>query len=285
MATNILNGKEIQTILGKKLSERISLYDQKPKLVIVSLGNDERSGAYVQSKIRFGALIGAEVENVLLPLSTSQEVLTNQIHTYNLDRTIHGIIVQMPLPPHISKEIFSEISPEKDVDGLHPLSLGKLIRGERAFLPATARGVVELLDKSGVSLAGKRVAIVGRSALVGKPLALACLDRDATVTILHSKTPDISSITRTADIICIAIGSSRFLTKEFVNKGQIIIDIGINAVEVEGRKKLVGDVDFESVAPIVTSITPVPGGVGPMTVYALFANLCDAFESQEESSM
>ena len=285
MANNILNGKEIQTVLGKKLSEKISLYNQKPKLIILSLGEDERSSAYIRSKINFGEQIGVEVENILLPLSTTQEMLIDQINKYNLDRTANGIIVQMPLPENISKEIFSEISPEKDVDGLHPLNLGKLVKGERAFLPATARGVIELLSSSGVSIAGKRVAIIGRSSLVGKPLALAFLNLDATVTILHSRTPDISDITKQADIVCIAVGSPKFFTKEFINKEQIIIDIGINVVQGEERKKLIGDVDFENVAPLVSSITPVPGGVGPMTVYALFANLCDAYESQRESSM
>lgn len=283
MASNILNGTEVQVVLGKQLSERISSYKQKPKLVIISLGEDERSGAYIRRKINFGEKIGVEVENITLPISTPQLILKDLINKHNLDRKTNGIILQMPLPENISKEIFSEISPEKDVDGLHPLNLGKLVKGEKTFLPATARGVIELISNSGLSLVGKRVAIIGRSSLVGKPLALAFINLDATVTVLHSKTPDISNITKQADIVCIAIGSPNFLTKEFINKDQIIIDIGINVIEIEGQKKLVGDVDFENVMPIVSNITPVPGGVGPMTVYALFANLCDAYELQREA--
>lgn len=283
MASNILNGTEVQAVLGKQLSERISSYKQKPKLVIISLGEDERSGAYIRRKINFGEKIGVEVENITLPISTPQLILKDLINKHNLDRKTNGIILQMPLPENISKEIFSEISPEKDVDGLHPLNLGKLVKGEKTFLPATTRGVIELISNSGLSLVGKRVAIIGRSSLVGKPLALAFINLDATVTVLHSKTPDILNITKQADIVCIAIGSPNFLTKEFINKDQIIIDIGINVIEIEGQKKLVGDVDFENVMPIVSNITPVPGGVGPMTVYALFANLCDAYELQREA--
>lgn len=281
MASNILNGTEVQAFLAKKLSERISLYKQKPKLVIISLGDDERSGAYISRKLNFGEKIGVDVEHLSLPSSTPQSTLIGQINKYNLDRKTNGIILQMPLPENISKEVFSEISPKKDVDGLHPLNLGKLVRGEKAFLSATARGVVELINNSGISLAGKRVAIIGRSSLVGKPLALTLINLDATVMVLHSKTPDISNITKQADIVCIAIGSPKFLTKEFIRKGQVIIDIGINVIEIDGQKKLVGDVDFENVMPLVSSITPVPGGVGPMTIYSLFANLCDAYELQE----
>ncbi len=274
----ILNGKGVRDLLAGALKKKVASYKSIPNLVILSLSQDERSDTYVKQKILFGEKIGVRVSHVTLPLRTEEKDVMSKVCEYNKDPEVHGIIIQLPLPDHISAGVVKFIDPKKDVDGLHPENLGSLVRKEGGFTPATVRGVHELLNAYQIPVSRKRVVVVGRSALVGTPLALSFMHKDATVTIAHSHTKNLKDITNQADILCVAIGKPHFIGREYVREGQVVIDIGINVRASDQGNTLVGDVSFEEVYDKVSYITPVPGGVGPMTVYALFANLCDAYE-------
>jgi len=278
---HILNGKNIQQALTPHLLDRIFSYGEAPGLGIISFGENSRSAAYIKQKILFAEKIGVKVFPMALPLETTEEGLIEVIQTCNNDPQMNGVIIQLPLPEHISPTILDYINPRKDVDGLHSQNLGKLVKGETGFVPATARGVLELLNAVNISLEGKHVVIIGRSTLVGKPLALIFLKENATVTIAHSKTVNLKCLAQQADILCVAMGKPGYIGKEYVSPGQVVIDVGITVEKNGDGSKLVGDVLYTEVERIVSNITPVPGGVGPMTVYALFANVCDAYERQK----
>jgi methylenetetrahydrofolate dehydrogenase (NADP+)/methenyltetrahydrofolate cyclohydrolase len=268
----IIFGKQIQQKRLKSLEKKIAKLEHKPVLVIIQIGNNKESTVYINQKIKFGKAIGIPVEFYQLASDVTLEFIQKLISDFNHDDDIGGIIVQLPLPKKLQKvqfEIIDSIDPEKDVDGLTSANLKKLMSNEKGMVPATAKGVCTMLEESKIEVAGKHVVIVGRSVLVGRSLSQLLLNRDATVTICHSKTRDLASITKSADIIITATGCPGLITKNHVSKGQVIIDVGITST----GELLEGDVDFEKVSRIVKHISPVPGGVGPMTVLSLFENL------------
>jgi methylenetetrahydrofolate dehydrogenase (NADP+) / methenyltetrahydrofolate cyclohydrolase len=272
----ILSGTIVRDALVATLAEQVSKLPSAPQLVILQVGNRPDSNAYIQQKKRFGEKIGITVVHKQYDETVSEQELGDAIKKYNADKEVHGILLQIPLPAHFDKDgLIEMIDPRKDVDGLTAYNTKLLFDGHPGgYTPATPRGIISLLKYYGVAIEGKNVVIVGRSSLVGKPVALAFLNENATVTIAHLHTKDLASVTRQADILVVAIGDPLFITEQYVKPGQIVIDVGINASD----KGLVGDVDFKTVEPIVEAITPVPKGVGPMTVVSLFQNVLDAYE-------
>lgn len=277
----ILDGKKLSDSIKTELTAEVASLKQKgiiPKLGVILVGEFPPSIVYVRNKEKACLKVGIETETVRLAKETKIDVLLAIIDKWNNDKKHHGILVQMPLPDHISPdEVLMRISPKKDVDGLTPVNFGKLINGEPYFYPCTPLGIIELLKANEIEIQGKHVVILGRGGLVGKPLANLLLQKNsdhgnATVTVCHTKTKDIGEMTRQADILVVAIGSPKFLKADMVKHDVVIIDAGTNRVEVNGEPKLVGDVDFEEVEKVVSAITPVPGGVGPMTVAMLLKN-------------
>jgi len=286
----ILDGKIVRDRIQNNLRTQISGLKSKPKLVIIQLGSLAESNTYIKQKIIFGEKIGATVNHVKLKEETSETDLMSEINNHNSDSSVHGIIVQMPIPNSLIKnQIVDAINSKKDVDGQTAINLKKLIENdESGHTSATTKGILTLLDHYKIETSGKNIVVVGRSTLVGKPTALALLNKNATVTITHSKTKDLKALTQKADILIAAAGKPKLITKEHVSPDQVVIDVGINTSgsdlqkpesEPQG-KKLVGDVDFENVSKIVKAISPVPGGVGPMTVASLFQNLIIAYRYQ-----
>ena len=278
----ILDGKALNEKIAEKLKAEISRLRSKPKLVIIQVGDLPESNAYIGRKVKFGEKIGAIVEHKRFPEKITQEELIGHIKVYDQNSSVNGIIVQMPLPKHIDRdEVIDSIDPAKDVDGLTSRNLKLLweAKGE-GFVPATTKGIISLLDEYKIPIEGKHVVVVGRSFLVGKPTFLAFLNRDATVTVCHRHTRNLKQETRNADILIVATGKPNLIGKEHVSKNQVVIDVGINAIENEDgpRHKLVGDVNFAEVSKIVKAISPVPGGAGPMTVASLFENLLEAYK-------
>ncbi|MFC5540279.1 MAG: bifunctional methylenetetrahydrofolate dehydrogenase/methenyltetrahydrofolate cyclohydrolase FolD [Bacilli bacterium] len=275
----LINGKEIGEKIRKEIAEQVSQLKEKgvtPGLAVILVGEDPASQTYVRNKHRSCEAIGIYSEVIKLPESTTEDELLEKIHALNERQDIHGILVQLPLPKHINEDnVIAAISPEKDVDGFSPISVGKMMLGQDTFLPCTPFGVMKLLEYSGIDIAGKHAVVVGRSHIVGKPMGQLLLQKDATVTYTHSKTKDLPSITKQADILVAAVGRPKFITKDHVKPGAVVIDVGINRDE---NNKLVGDVDFEAVEPICSYITPVPGGVGPMTITMLLYNTVKSAE-------
>jgi methylenetetrahydrofolate dehydrogenase (NADP+) / methenyltetrahydrofolate cyclohydrolase len=282
--TKIIDGKEISKIIRSEQKEKVDLLkksrDITPGLAVVLVGEDSASQAYVRSKRRACKKMGILSRDYNFPPNITELELLELISTLNADSEIHGILVQLPLPKHINEnKILLSISPDKDVDGFHPQSLGKLVIGMETFFSCTPFGIIKLLEYSNISLEGKHVCIVGRSNIVGKPMANLLLRKDktgnATVTVCHSKTKNISFHTKQADIVIAAIGKPGFITAEMIKKDAIVIDVGINRVENSEAERgyiLVGDVDFKEVSKKTSFITPVPGGVGPMTITMLMYN-------------
>lgn len=279
--TQILSGKIARSELAMNLKSRISILPHRLKLAIVQVGDRPDSTAFVKAKQNFAKEINVDEVTINLPKDVSEQSLIQQIEKLNSSDDIHGIIVQLPLPENISVDnVIESIDPKKDVDGLHSWNVKMWLEGSnKGLMPATARGIKELLNYYKVDLSGRNVVVIGRSMLVGKPIASMCLNQNATVTICHSKSVDLDKITRNADIIIVAVGNPNFVQKKSVSKNQIIIDVGITRNE-EGT--LVGDVDFGGVNGSVSAITPVPGGVGPMTVLGLFENLLQAYNIQKK---
>ena len=277
MTANIIDGKAIATAMRAEIAQNVRNMVEKgitpPGLAVILVGDDPASQIYVRNKKNDCIKVGFYTEEHLLPAVTSEEELKKLIIRLNQNPKIHGILLQLPLPAGLNEKAMLElIAPEKDVDCFHPLNVGNLFLGIPRFLPCTPAGVMEMLKYEKVNLQGKRAVVVGRSNIVGKPMALLLMNEHATVTICHSRTIDLPKITREADIVVVAIGKAKFLTEDMVSKGQIIIDVGQNRV----GEKLVGDVDFDRVAQIVALITPVPGGVGPMTQAMLLKNTMQA---------
>ncbi len=270
----ILDGRKVQNIIAARLAVRISKFKKIPTLVIIQAGDREDSNVYIRQKKLFGEKIGVSIVQKKFPDKVSEKAIISVIEKYNKDKNIDGIIVQLPLPKHLNRwAISGAINPEKDVDGLTAKNVAGLLAGEKnCFVPATTRGIFELLEHYKISATGKRVAVVGRSVLVGKPTAMALINRGATVTVCHSKTRNLNEETKRAEILIVAAGKPGLISKKHVSRGQIVIDVGINRL----KGKLVGDVDFAGVKKIVRAITPVPGGIGPLTVASLFSNLLDA---------
>ncbi|MDI6689592.1 MAG: bifunctional methylenetetrahydrofolate dehydrogenase/methenyltetrahydrofolate cyclohydrolase FolD [Actinomycetota bacterium] len=280
MTAKIINGKEVASSIYRELSEEIKILKEGgiiPGLAVILVGEDPASLVYVRQKERACEKLGILSKKYSLSKDVSKEELLKLIDNLNNDPSIHGILVQLPLPDHIdTQKVLNAVDPKKDVDGFHPFNVGNLTIGEIRYPPCTPHGVLELLIRTGVEIRGKNAVVVGRSNIVGKPMALMLLHNDATVTICHSKTRDLASHTRRADILVVAVGHPKLVTADMVKEGVVVIDVGINRVD----DKLVGDVDYEAVKEKAAAITPVPGGVGPMTIGMLLKNTVEAAKIQ-----
>lgn len=255
-------------------------FNRTPGLAVIVVGDDPASAVYVRNKHKACLAVGMNSYQIALPATTSQDELISKIEELNADPLVDGILVQLPLPAHISEiAVTKAILPEKDVDAFHSENVGKIMIGKYDFLPCTPAGIVRLLEFYNISVEGKSCVVIGRSNIVGKPMALLLLERNGTVTVCHSKTRNLKEITKAADIIIVAIGKPRFLTADMVKSGAVIVDVGINRGD---GGKLVGDVDFEAVSEVASYITPVPGGVGPMTITMLLENTLTAAKKQIE---
>lgn len=269
----LIDGKLISAQIKDELKTEVSELKTKgivPCLAVIQVGNDPASSVYVNNKKKACAYIGIESKAYELEETISQEELMKLVEELNQDSNVNGILVQLPLPKHIDENaIIHAIAPEKDVDGFHPETVGNMCIGSKGFLPCTPAGVIQLLKRSNIEIAGKECVVIGRSNIVGKPMAMLLLRENGTVTITHSKTKDLKEITKRADILVAAIGKPKFVTEEYVKEGAVVIDVGIHRNE---NNKLCGDVDFDDVVNKVSAITPVPGGVGPMTIAMLMNN-------------
>ncbi|OZI11907.1 bifunctional methylenetetrahydrofolate dehydrogenase/methenyltetrahydrofolate cyclohydrolase [Bacillaceae bacterium SAS-127] len=273
MTATIIDGKQIAKDIRQELKGEIEALKQKgvtPGLAVILVGEDQASQTYVRNKDKGCAEVGIHSEIYRYPADLTEAELLEKVQELNEDEHIHGILVQLPLPSHISEDkVIDAIAPEKDVDGFHPVNVGKMSIGKEAFYSCTPYGIMKMLEKENISLEGKHVVVVGRSNIVGKPAALLSLKESATVTVCHSRTKDLSSFTKQADVVVAAVGKAKFLKAEDFKPGAIVIDVGMNRDE---NGKLCGDVDFESAKEVASAITPVPGGVGPMTITMLLFN-------------
>ncbi|MGV3022666.1 bifunctional methylenetetrahydrofolate dehydrogenase/methenyltetrahydrofolate cyclohydrolase [Streptococcus suis] len=276
----IIDGKalaaKLQTALADKVAEMKEKTGLVPGLVVILVGEDPASQVYVRNKERSALAAGFKSDVVRLPESISENELLDLIDKYNQDENWHGILVQLPLPVHIDEEkVLLAINPDKDVDGFHPTNMGKLWSGHAVMIPSTPAGIMEMFKEYQIDLEGKSALVIGRSNIVGKPMAQLLLDANATVTIAHSRTKNLPDLARQADILVVAIGRGHFVTKEFVKPGAVVIDVGMNRDE---NGKLIGDVKYDEVAELASHITPVPGGVGPMTITMLMEQTFEAFK-------
>lgn len=277
----IIDGKEIamqikdelKQTAAKKKAEGVEV-----SLAVIQVGNDPASSVYVRNKKKGCEYVGIRSLSYELPEETTQEELLSLIRELNGRKDVNGILVQLPLPSHIHEDtVIQTIDPKKDVDGFHPQSVGALCIGEKGFVSCTPAGIIQLLKRSGIEIEGKECVVLGRSNIVGKPMALLLLRENATVTIAHSRTKNLKEVTGRADILIVAVGKPKMITREYVKEGAVVIDVGINRDE---NNKLCGDVDFEDVAPVCSAITPVPGGVGPMTIAMLLNNCMESVSLQ-----
>jgi methylenetetrahydrofolate dehydrogenase (NADP+)/methenyltetrahydrofolate cyclohydrolase len=291
MPAKIISGTQVAAEIREELKGRVGKLKEKgvtPALAVVLVGEDPASVSYVTAKAKGSDEIGMHEETIRLPADTPEEKVLETVNKLNKDPKFHGMLVQLPLPKHINTEkVINYISPEKDVDGFHPVNVGKALRGEPCPLPCTAHGVQQLLVRSGYDPAGKHVVICGRSNIVGKPLAAILMQKkkgaNATVTVCHTGTKDLPSLSRQADVVVAAMGSPKAITADMVRDGAVVIDVGVNRVEDKTREKgfrLVGDADFDAIKEKAAAITPVPGGVGPMTVTMLLMNTVEAAEAK-----
>lgn len=269
--TQIIDGKALAVKLQGQLAEKTAKLKEEtglvPGLVVILVGDNPASQVYVRNKERSALAAGFRSEVVRVPETIAQEELLDLIAKYNQDPAWHGILVQLPLPKHIDEEaVLLSIDPEKDVDGFHPLNMGRLWSGHPVMIPSTPAGIMEMFHEYGIELEGKNAVVIGRSNIVGKPMAQLLLAKNATVTLTHSRTHNLAKVAAKADILVVAIGRAKFVTADFVKPGAVVIDVGMNRDE---NGKLCGDVDYEAVAPLASHITPVPGGVGPMTITML----------------
>ncbi len=279
----LLKGKEVAQKTREKLKEEVAELKEKginPKLAVIMVGDDSASQIYVRNKSKVCNEIGIEFDEYLLPEKTKQKELLELIEKLNDDKTINGILLQSPIPQHLDiNEAFRTISPEKDVDGFHPTNVGKLVLGQDTFISCTPFGIMKIFEDYNINLEGKNAVVIGRSNIVGKPMSQCLLNKNATVTICHSRTKNLPEITKQADVVVAAIGKPCFVTADMVKKDAIVIDVGINRGE-DGKIK--GDVDFENVKEKASYITPVPGGVGPMTIAMLMSNVVKASKEQNK---
>ena len=282
----IIDGKQVSTVLKEDIKNRvcdfIGEFGYAPGLAVIIVGNDPASKVYVRNKHRACELVGIRSIQIEYPSDTTEDEVIQKIYELNNDKSIHGILVQLPLPPHIKEErVINAIVKEKDVDAFNPYNVGRILTGDYTFLPCTPAGVMSLLDYYNVEISGKNCVVVGRSNIVGKPMALLLLERNGTVTVCHSKTQNLTSFTKEADILVVAVGRAGFITPDMIKEGAVVVDVGINRLE---NGTLVGDVDFEGAKEVASLITPVPGGVGPMTITTLLENtLRSAIESEKRA--
>ncbi|MGN0632074.1 MAG: bifunctional methylenetetrahydrofolate dehydrogenase/methenyltetrahydrofolate cyclohydrolase FolD [Ruminococcus sp.] len=282
MMAQIISGKVVSAEVREKIKKETAALIESagihPGLAVILVGNDPASQVYVRNKQLACEELGFNPFEYKLSENTTQEQLLDLINVLNKDPKVHGILVQLPLPDHLDEQsVLYSIAPEKDVDAFHPLNVGKIMIGSYSFLPCTPAGVMELIDWAGIEVSGKNCVVVGRSNIVGKPMAMLLLQRSGTVTICHSKTKNLKEVCAEADILVVAIGKPKFITGDMVKEGAVVIDVGINRDE---NNKLCGDVDYESVEPKAGWITPVPGGVGPMTITMLMKNTLRAAKLQ-----
>lgn len=281
MSATIIDGKAVAQRVLQQLASRVQVLKERgiaPRLAVVRVGDDPASKVYIRAKIRACEQVGMLGGEFELPGDSSESDVLRQVDALNVDPSVHGILVQLPLPKGIHPHrVADHIAPHKDVDGLHVQNLGRLLQGEAGFRPCTPAGIVRLLDEYGIDPKGKHVVVVGRSEIVGKPISLLLLERDATVTVCHSRTPDLGAMTRLADIVVVAVGRPHLLKAEMVRPGAVVIDVGVNRLPSGG---LAGDADFNAIAPTAAYMTPVPGGIGPMTVAMLIQNTVEAAERQ-----
>ena len=278
MAAQLLDGRILSAQVEQSIKTRVEALAQKgcvPGLTVILVGDDPASQTYVSNKEKACARLGIRSRTLRMPKDISQETLENAILEANEDPAVHGILVQLPLPKHLDESwALALILPQKDVDGFHDVNMGRLARGEECVVACTPKGALYMLKSAGIPLEGKEAVVVGRSNIVGKPMALLLLQENATVTICHSRTRDLAAQTRRADILVAAIGKPRFITADMVKPGAVVVDVGINRVD----GKLCGDVDFDAVSQVASFITPVPGGVGKMTIAMLMDNTVSAAE-------
>ncbi|GEN84222.1 bifunctional protein FolD [Sporosarcina luteola] len=273
MTAKLIDGVAIGKQLREEIKQGVSKLNAsgcKPGLAVILVGENPASQTYVKNKEKSSVEVGMKSELIKLPATVTETELLAYVDKLNKDESIHGILVQLPLPKHINEDlVIQAIDPNKDVDGFHPQSVGKMMIGQQTFLPCTPHGIMEMLQRTGVEISGKHAVIIGRSNIVGKPMGQLLLQKDATVTYCHSRTKDLVSFTKQADILIVAIGRAKFVTAEHIKEGAVVIDVGMNRDE---NGKLCGDVDFDEAKEIASAITPVPGGVGPMTITMLLKN-------------
>ncbi|MBR2750330.1 MAG: bifunctional methylenetetrahydrofolate dehydrogenase/methenyltetrahydrofolate cyclohydrolase FolD [Clostridiales bacterium] len=284
MSATLISGKELSSIIRERItkeaSELAAKYGKQPGLAVIQVGENPASTIYVNNKKKACEQVGFKSFGYSLPETASEAELLELIDTLNKDPNVHGILCQLPLPKHMDEfSVICAIAPEKDVDGFHPVNKGLLSIGKDCLVSCTPKGCIELLKYANVDISGKNCVVIGRSNIVGKPVASLMLHENATVTVVHSRTKNIKEICKQADILIVAIGKQGFVTKEFVKEGAVIIDVGINRCE-DGKVR--GDVDFDDVVDVASAITPVPGGVGPMTITMLLQNTLEAFERIEK---
>lgn len=275
----IIDGKAISAEIKEEVKEKVAEYKKQGveiTLAVVKVGNDPASAVYVRNKEKACEYVGITSRTLALPEETTEEELLKVVNDLNEDKAVNGILVQLPLPKHIDEsKVLLAIDSNKDVDGFHPVNVGKMVIGEETFLPCTPAGIIEMLKRTDVEISGKECVVIGRSNIVGKPMSMLMLKENATVTIAHSRTKDLKEVTKRADILIAAIGKAKFVTADYVKEGAVIIDVGMDRDE---NGKLCGDVDFDSVSQVASAITPVPGGVGPMTVTMLLVNCLRSVE-------
>ena len=288
MTAKVIDGKsvaeQVRMEVAKEVADLKERYGVTPGLAVVLVGEDPASAVYVRNKQRAATEAGMVAEDHRMPVETSQDELLAKVDMLSRDDSVHGMLVQMPLPSHLdTTAVIDALDPAKDVDGLHPENVGRLVSGRPRFIPATPAGIQQLLLRNGHDPSGKRVVVCGRSEIVGKPVSVLLMQKqagaNATVTVCHSRTDDIAAVTLEADILIAAIGQPQFVTADMVKEGAVVIDVGVNRVDAPERKRgyrLVGDVDFDGVSEKVAAITPVPGGVGPMTIAMLLSNTAKA---------
>lgn len=278
----IIDGKAISAQIKEELKIKVSEYKKQGieiTLAVVKVGNDPASAVYVRNKEKACEYVGIHSRTLALPEETTEEELLATVLELNEDKTVNGILVQLPLPKHIDEsKILLAIDSKKDVDGFHPVNVGKMVIGEDAFLPCTPAGIIEMIKRTDIDITGKECVVIGRSNIVGKPMSLLMLRENATVTIAHSRTKNLKEVTKRADILIAAIGKAKFVTADYVKEDAVVIDVGMDRDE---NGKLCGDVDFDSVSQKAYAITPVPGGVGPMTVTMLLVNCLKSVELQK----
>ena len=276
----VISGKELATIRRNKMKEEViefgKKYDRLPHLVVILVGEDPGSVSYVTGKGKACVEIGIKNTTIKKPVTITEEELLNMIDELNNDDTVDGILVQLPLPKHINSDlVIKKIAPEKDVDGFHPINVASLYLKQDGIVSCTPKGIIEVLDYANIQIEGKHAVVIGRSNIVGMPVSKLLLDRNATVTICHSKTANLAEITKTADILIAAVGRAKFVKADMVRDGAVVIDVGVNR-DLE-TNKLCGDVDFKDVEPKASYITKVPGGIGPMTITCLMENTLECF--------
>lgn len=281
----IIDGKALSAVVKDEVRDAVPVlekkYGRKPCLCVIIVGEDPASQVYVRNKVKAAAYTGMDSKLIELPVSTREDALLRKIAELNADAAVDGILVQLPLPKQIDEEkIIDAIAPEKDVDGFHPSNVAGLWLGKKCTVPCTPAGIMRLIDSTGIELKGKSAVVVGRSNIVGKPVAKLLLDRHATVTIAHSRTADLGAVTRGADVLVSAVGKAGLIKRDMIKPGAVVIDVGMNR---DAKGKLCGDVDFEGCKDKASWITPVPGGVGPMTIAMLMKNTLLCFEQRENN--